>query len=284
MKYAIQVAPTDETMPIADIARAAEDRGFDSLWVPEHTHIPVEHQSRYPGSPDGAIPDVFYRLYDPFIALATAAAVTENLKIGTAVCLVSHHEAIALAKRASSLDSISGGRFIFGIGAGWFREEMEPFGTRYETRWKLTEERIRACRALWADESAEFHGEFVDFPKLVVKPKPASQPSLPVYIGAGSRWTPQRVVDWADGWLPQGFDVAAIEEGMAKIRELAPAAGRDPDSIPTTVFNASPDLISDYERLGAERAIFVVPRVGADQILAEIDKLAKLIPAGASAR
>jgi probable F420-dependent oxidoreductase len=278
MKFGIQSAPIETSMPVPDLAQAIEARGFDSYWVPEHTHIPVHHNSRYGGSADGALPKPFYQIHDPFIALATAAAATEQIKLGTAICLITQHEPIATAKTIASLDVLSGGRFIFGIGAGWFREEMEPMGTPYEARWQVTEERVRAMRALWTEDEAEFHGDHVDFPALISRPKPAQSGGVPVYIGAGSRWTPQRVVDYADGWLPHGRDIPALESGMNAIRELAPAAGRDPDSIPTTVFNCVIENVAEYERLGAERAIFVLPPLPADEFMKNLDSLASSLP------
>ena len=280
MEFGVQSAATEQSIPIAVLAQAIEARGLDSYWVPEHVHIPVNHTSRYPGSPDGALPDAFYQLHDPFITMATAAAVTERIFLGTAVCLITEHEPIALAKTIASLDVLSGGRFLFGVGAGWFREEMEPLGTAYEDRWAVTEERIRGMRALWTDAEAEFHGQHLDFPPLVLRPKPTTQPHPPVYLGAVSRWAAQRVVDYCDGWLPQGHNLEAIADGMAAIRELAPAAGRDPDSIPTTVFNASPDLVAEYERLGVERCVFVLPPLPEAEFLPKLDALRARLPMG----
>ncbi len=282
MKFGIQSAPIETSIPVPDLARAIEDRGFDSYWVPEHVAIPVHHNARYAGTPDGSLPDAFYQVHDPFIALATAAANTERIRLGTAICLITEHEPIALAKTIASLDVFSGGRFLFGIGAGWFREEMEPLGTPYEARWQVTEERVRALKALWTEAEAEFHGEHVDFPPLVLRPKPTQQPHPPVYIGADSRWTPQRVVDYADGWLPHGRDVGALEQGLKAIRELAPAAGRDPDAIPTTVFNASTEHLAAYERLGVERCVFVLPPLPASEFLGQLDSLASSLLLGAS--
>ncbi len=278
MQFGVQSAPTESSIAAPELARAIEARGFDSYWVPEHVHIPVRHASRYPGSADGALPDAFYQLHDPFIALATAAAVTERIRLGTAVCLITEHEPIALAKTIASLDVLSGGRFLFGIGAGWFREEMEPLGTPYEDRWAITEDRVRAMRALWTEPEAEFHGRHLDFPPLVLRPKPAQQPHPPVYLGAVSRWAAARVVAYCDGWLPQGHNLEAIASGMEAIRTLAPKAGRDPESIPTTVFNASPDLIAEYERLGAERCVFVLPPLPEADFLPRLDALAARLP------
>ncbi len=278
MKFGVQSAPTERSIAVPEVAQAIEARGFDSYWVPEHTAIPVHHQSRYAGAADGALPEAFFQIHDPFIALSTAAAATERIRLGTAICLITQHEPIALAKTIASLDVLSGGRFIFGIGAGWFREEMEPLGTPYEARWKVTEERVRALRALWTEDEAEFHGEHVDFPPLISRPKPVQKPHPPVYIGAGSRWTPQRVVDYAEGWLPHGRNIDALEQGLAAIRELAPSAGRDPDSIATTVFNATTEHLAAYERLGVECCVFVLPPLPSSEFIPKLDELAASLP------
>ena len=190
MDYGIFIFATDKAMPVLELAPDVESRGFDSFWVPEHVHIPVKRETPFPGTPDGSLPDPYFRCQDPFTLLAGVAAVTSTLKIGTGICLVSQHEPIDLAKRVATLDLLSGGRFLFGIGAGWLREEMEPLGTPFEKRWQVTAERVAAMKALWTQEKAEYHGDYVSVPKTYSYPKPAQTPHPPVYIGAGSRWGP----------------------------------------------------------------------------------------------
>ena len=279
MDYGIFIFATDKAMPVLELAPDVESRGFDSFWVPEHVHIPVKRETPFPGTPDGSLPDPYFRCQDPFTLLAGVAAVTSTLKIGTGICLVSQHEPIDLAKRVATLDLLSGGRFLFGIGAGWLREEMEPLGTPFEKRWQVTAERVAAMKALWTQEKAEYHGDYVSVPKTYSYPKPAQTPHPPVYIGAGSRWARQRVAEWGDGWLPNSPRPDRIERGIADIRERAAAAGRDPDTIPTSVFGGSPDDLDAYEQMGVERVIFTLPSDNASVVMPELDRLTKLVEA-----
>ena len=188
MKYGVFIFATDLAMDPVSLAVAAEERGFESLFVPEHVHMPVERETRFPRSEDGSLPDEYRRIHDPFVALAAAAGATSEIRLGTGICLVTEHEPIALAKQIASLDMISGGRFEFGIGAGWLAEEMEPLGVRFADRWKVTEQRIAAMKEMWTQEEAEYHSEFVDIPKTYVIPKPTQNPHPPILIGAGSKW------------------------------------------------------------------------------------------------
>ena len=279
MKYGLYVAPIDSNRPITAIAQEAEDRGFDSIWIPEHVHIPVDRKTPYPFSPDGSLPETHYRLPDPFVALMAAATATTELKVATGICLVTEHEPIATAKAIASLDSISGGRFLFGIGAGWLPEEMEPLGVKFTDRWKVTEHRVRAMKALWTEETAEYHSEFVDFPATYLYPKPAQKPHPPIYIGTSVKYVYQRIVDWADGWLPNVNDPVKLAEGMAALRQTAEASGRDPDSIPVTMFNARRDALAEYERLGVERVV-LMPRDPSDMQTADIDEVARVFKGG----
>lgn len=275
MEYGIFIFATDKAMPLLELAPEVESRGFDSIWVPEHVHIPVRRETPFPGTPDGSLPEQYFRCQDPFVLLAGVAATTSTLKIGTGVCLVSQHEPIALAKRVATLDQLSGGRFLFGIGAGWLREEMEALGTPYEKRWQITAERVAAMKALWTEEEAEYHGDHVEMPPTFSYPKPVQSPHPPVYIGAGSRWARQRVAEWADGWLPNRARPDRIERGMADIRERAVALGRDPDSIPTTIFGAATDDLDAYEQMGVARCIFMMPSAPAGEVMPELDRVTK---------
>ena len=277
MKYGVFIFATDLAMDPAELAVAAEERGFESLFVPEHVHMPVERETQFPRSEDGSLPEEYRRIHDPFVALGAAAGATSEIRLGTGICLVTEHEPIALAKQIASLDMISGGRFDFGIGAGWLAEEMEPLGVRYQDRWKVTEQRIEAMKEMWTQEEAEYHSEFVDIPKTYVIPKPVQDPYPPVLIGAGSKWARQRVVDWADGWLPNITAPGFVERGIQDIQSRAHEAGRDFDEISINVFGADYDAIAEYQRMGVDRCIFRLPHAGADEVVPELDRLAGLI-------
>ncbi len=277
MKYGVFIFATDLAMDPVSLAVAAEERGFESLFVPEHVHMPVERETKFPRSEDGSLPDEYRRIHDPFVALAAAAGATSEIRLGTGICLVTEHEPIALAKQIASLDMISGGRFEFGIGAGWLAEEMEPLGVRFADRWKVTEQRIAAMKEMWTQDEAEYHSEFVDIPKTYVLPKPTQNPHPPILIGAGSKWARQRIVDWADGWLPNITAPRFVERGIQDIQSRAAEAGRDFDEISINVFGAVEDALGEYERMGADRCIFRLPAEGADVVVPELDRLAKLI-------
>ena len=277
MKYGVFIFATDQAMDPVSLAVAAEERGFESLFVPEHVHMPVDRETKFPRSEDGSLPDEYRRIHDPFVALAAAAGATSEIRLGTGICLVTEHEPIALAKQIASLDMISGGRFEFGIGAGWLAEEMEPLGVRFADRWKVTEQRIAAMKEMWTQDVAEYHSEFVDIPKTYVIPKPTQKPHPPILMGAGSKWARQRIVDWADGWLPNITAPRFVERGIQDIQSRAAEAGRDFDEISINVFGADEDALAEYERMGADRCIFRLPAEGADVVVPELDRLAKLI-------
>jgi probable F420-dependent oxidoreductase len=193
---------TDYAMQPAELARWAEGAGYESLFLAEHTHIPTSRKSPFGGGVP--LPDYYKQAYDPFVALAAAANATETLRLGTAICLVTEHNPITLAKTVATLDKISGGRLVLGIGAGWNAEEMADHGVEFKQRWKVTRERILAMRELWTHEEAEYHGDFVDFESTWSWPKPAQKGGPPVLLGAASKWTPDRVIDYCDGWFPIG--------------------------------------------------------------------------------
>lgn len=277
MKFGVFIFATDLAMDPVELAVAAEDRGFESLFVPEHVHMPVDRETPFPRSEDGSLPVEYRRIHDPFVALGAAAGATSEIRLGTGICLVTEHEPIALAKQIASLDMISGGRFDFGIGAGWLAEEMEPLGVRFKNRWKVTEQRIEAMKEMWTQDEAEYHSEFVDIPRTEVIPKPVQNPHPPILIGAGSKWARQRVVDWADGWLPNVTAPRFVERGIQDIQSRAQEAGRDFDEISIHVFGAEDDAIAEYERMGADRLIFRLPHAGPDEVIPELDRLAALI-------
>ena len=276
MKLGIMQFSTDEAMPPGELAAAVEERGFESLFFPEHTHIPTERRSPWPGGPE--LPREYLRTNDLFVALAMAAAATTKLKIGTGICLVVEHDPIVLAKQVATLDSLSGGRLIFGIGGGWNAEEMENHGTSFRRRWAILRERIEAMRSIWMNDEAAYHGEYVNFDSIWGWPKPVQKPHPPILLGSGSGSGRQRVVDYCDGWMP----IAGrnpIEDGIADLWARADAAGRDRSTISISVFGAPADAatLARYEEAGVERALLHVPPAGRDVVLPVLDRRAKLL-------
>ena len=280
MKYGVSILTTDQAMPPDAVARAVEERGFESLWISEHPHIPVQRSSQGLFGDRGDVRDTHKRLYDLFVVMSVAAAVTTDLRIGSGICLVTEREPIVLAKAVASLDRLSGGRFLFGIGAGWLKEEVEAFGVPFARRWQVTEERVAAMKRLWQEDEAEFHSEFVDIPRTMVFPKPLQQPHPPIYLGAESPWARQRVVEWADGWLPLRTGPRRIAANIQDIRARALRAGRDPDSIETVVFGAirDPDVLRAYQAAGVGRCLFMLLESQREpEIVAELDEIVALI-------
>src|SRR6184192_2993368 len=212
MHLGVVMFPTDYAMRVDDLARAVEARGFESLWFPEHTHIPTSRRSPWPGGHN--LPDVYKQTLDPFVALTAAATATKRIKLATGICLVVERDPIHLAKNVASLDYLSGGRFIFGIGGGWNAEEMENHGTNFKKRWRLLRERVLAMKEIWTKEEAEFHGEFVNFDRIWSHPKPVQKPHPPILMGGDTPKARQRVVDFCDGWMPIGINPGGILEGM----------------------------------------------------------------------
>ena len=244
------------TVDVAFIARKAEELGFESLWYAEHPILPVHSESPFPAT-GGAIPDTYRHFTDPFIALARASGVTSKIKLGTGITLVPERNPLVLAKEIAALDQYSGGRFLFGIGAGWHREETTIMGGDFEHRWSQTREAILALKELWTKDEAEFHGQYYDFPPVYCYPKPAQKPHPPVILGGHARNVLQRVVRWGDGWLPNRADPAQIEESRKILDTLAAERGRDPASITISVYGqpADRDLIRSYMNAGADRVV-----------------------------
>jgi probable F420-dependent oxidoreductase len=269
---------TDYGIRPDEMARALEERGYESLWVPEHTHIPASRRTPYPGA--GDLPRPYYHIADPFVSLATAAAVTDTLKIGTSICLVVERDPITLAKEVATLDMLSRGRFIFGVGAGWNAEEMENHGTPFKRRFKVLEERVRAMKEIWTEDEASFHGEFVDFDAIISHPKPVQKPHPPVLFGGATPRARQRVVDFCEGWIPIDTITDDLPDGMADLRQKAEAAGRDPASLSVSVFafnGAHDDAILKYRDIGIDRLVLVAPRER-DQALSFIDRFTGMVP------
>jgi probable F420-dependent oxidoreductase len=276
MNYGVFQFSTDYAMRIDDLARETEARGFESLFVPEHTHIPASRKSPWPGGAD--LPREYWHTLDPFVALAAAAAVTTRLKMGTGICLVIERDPITLAKEVASLDHLSGGRLLFGIGGGWNAEEMANHGTAFETRFQLLRERIEAMQQIWTKEEAEYHGRFVGFDKLWSYPKPVQKPHPPILMGGAGPHARQRAVDFGGHWMPLGGRSFSepIPASLADLRARAEKAGRDPRAVTLSVFGVPPDeaRLTALREAGASRAIFGLPAAGRDQVLPLLDQCA----------
>ena len=249
------------------------------MWVAEHPIIPVHTTSKYGGTPDGSIPPRMADIADPFITLARASAVTQRLKLGTGICLVPEHNPIDKAKEIATLDLQSGGRVLFGIGAGWLQEETEIMGGDFEHRWGQTREAILAMKELWSKDEAEFHGKWYDFPPVKCYPKPAQKSGPPILLGGTAANVFKRIVGWGDGWMPIRIAPEEISRGRAAIDELAEARGRDPKSISITAYGADPDkdAINKYEDAGAVRAVVSLPSTMAGEGLEGLEKLAEQV-------
>jgi len=277
MHVGIFLPTTDFALPAHDVARLCEERGFESLWVPEHTHIPVSRRTPFPGG--GELPKEYSHLHDPFVCLAAAAAVTTKLKLGTGICLVIEHDPIVLAKQIASLDRISQGRFLFGIGGGWNEEEMQNHGTDPKTRWKLLGERVAAMKKIWTEDEPEFHGELVKFDKIWSWPKPVQKPHPPVLLGSKTALARQRVVDHYDGWIPIGISLQELTEGIADLRARAQRAGRDPDAIEVSFFwpRTEADYLKRMRDAGLARIVLAVPAItDVDKVRSRLDRYAQL--------
>ena len=236
MKIGVFEFCIDRSVDPTVIAKRAEELGFASYWVPEHPIVPVKTTSPYPASDDGLIPDEYGRITDPFVSLARASAVTTKIELGTGICLVPERNPLELAKEVATLDHFSGGRFIFGIGAGWLREETEIMGGDFDHRWGQTKDAVLAMKELWTKDEAEYHGKYYDFPAVRSFPKPAQKPHPPVYMGGSSKYVFKRVVEWGDGWMPVLSPVEDIKAGRQRLNEMAEAAGRDPKEISVLAF------------------------------------------------
>jgi probable F420-dependent oxidoreductase len=277
MKIGAVIFATDYSIAMTELAPALEARGFDSLFVPEHTHIPTSRRSPWRGGAE--LPPEYSHTLDPFVSLATAAAVTSTLRLGTGICLVTERDPIVTAKAVASLDLVSGGRFEFGIGAGWNAEEMENHGTAFATRFRVMSERARAMKVIWSEEEPEFHGEFVDFDPIWSWPKPVQTPNPPILVGGETDYTLRRVVEWADGWFPRGrggFDPA---EGMARLKRIADEAGRSMDTINVSLFGMEPNraALDRAAEAGVTRAILGLPSNDRDDVLRRLDRHAGLL-------
>lgn len=277
MHFGAAIFATEYAIRPDDLARELEQRGFESLWFPEHTHIPANRRTPYPAG--GDLPKEYWHTHDPFVALTAAAMATTKLRVATGICLIIERDPITTAKEVASLDFLSGGRFIFGIGGGWNAEEMENHGTVYTTRWRLLREQVLAMKEIWTKDEAEFHGEFVNFDKIWAYPKPVQKPHPPILMGGFGPTTFNRVVEFCDGWMPIGYRLERVGERIEKLRAQAEQSGRDPQSISVTIFGANPDkaALDELRSAGVERAVFMLPSGDRDLVMPLVEKYAALI-------
>jgi probable F420-dependent oxidoreductase len=270
---------TDYSMAPTELAVALEQRGFDSLWVAEHSHIPVTRRFGLPGGME--LSKQYYDVMDPFVTLSAAAAVTTRLKLATGVCLVIQRDTIQTAKLVASLDQVSQGRFLFGIGCGWNAEEMEDHGAVYETRALKMREQIEAMKEIWAKSKPEYHGTIVDFPPMMTWPKPVQKPHPPIIVGGAFRLAARRAIRYGDGLIPQAPSAGSgsPEEFMPRLRQMAEEAGRDPRSLSVTLGGAPEDIdvLKRNRDLGITRMTVRLPAAKADEILPLLDRWAQLI-------
>ena len=280
MKIGVNVTNFTESLDVAVVAKKLEELGFESLWLPEHIVIPVNTASAYYGSSDGAIPEYMTYMVDPFISLARASAVTKRIRLGTSICLITEHNPLLLAKRISTLDHFSAGRFIFGIGTGWLREESEIMGADFDHRWSQAKESVLAMKELWINDQAEFHGQYYDFPLVRSYPKPYQKPHPPIILGGTARNVFKRAVAWGDGWMPSRATVDQIRSGRAVLDNLAAAAERDPESLEITAFfqPADPGLINQLEEAGAARVVLRLPPPSGKEALVQLEEFARILP------
>jgi probable F420-dependent oxidoreductase len=277
MKFGVTMFATEYAIRPDDLARALEERGFESLWIPEHTHIPAIRKSPWPGG--GELPKEYWHSYDPFAALTAAAGVTKNLRLGTGICLVIERDPIVLAKEVATLDQLSRGRFIFGIGGGWNAEEMAHHGTPFKMRFRILRERVLAMREIWTKDEPSFHGEYVNFERIWSWPKPVQKP-LPVLMGGDGATTFDRVVEFCDGWMPLvRAGVGDLAKKIATLRERVQKAGRDPKALDITAFAVKRDraMIDELARIGVGRSIFMIPSAPRDDVLRRLDGFADVM-------
>ena len=268
MDFGLAIFPTDETPGPAELGRLAEERGFESLFFPEHTHIPASRATPYPIG--GELPRAYSRLLDPFIALTAAAVATERLKVGTGICLIAQRDPIVTAKEVASIDLISGGRFLFGVGAGWNREEMRDHGTQPSQRFDVMRERVEAMKEIWTQDEASYAGDHVRFERIWSWPKPVQRPHPPVLIGGNGATVLDRVLAYGDHWMPNPErDDDGLMRRIAELRARASDAGRE---IGVTVNAAStkPERLARMEQAGVDRAVFYLPSEGLDGIEARL--------------
>jgi probable F420-dependent oxidoreductase len=279
LKFGVSMFFTDYSMRPGELGQALEQRGFESVWAPEHSHIPVSRKTPFPGG--GDLPKKYYDCMDPFVTLTAAAMATTTLKVGTGVCLVAQRDPIQTAKLVASIDTVSGGRFLFGIGNGWNQDEMENHGTEFKSRHKRARENVEAMKEIWTKSKAEYHGEFVNFEPMMTWPKPVTKPHPPVIVGGAFPYSARRAIRYGDGWIPQAArgGYKEIADMFPDFRKMCAEAGRDPNSIAITVWfpRKDPDLMKRYMDLGVERVVFNCDSEPAEKVLPEIDAIGELM-------
>jgi probable F420-dependent oxidoreductase len=282
VRLGITAALTDLDVTPAALALAIEETGFDSFWLPEHTHLPVREDAP-PALVEGVRLDDYKRCLDPLVALATAAAVTERIGLGTGILLAAQHDPIVLAKQVATLDHLSGGRVTLGVGIGWNRAEAEDHGVDFERRWFVVREHLAAMEAIWSNDQAEYHGEFVDFGPTWSWPKPVQQPRVRTLIGGGARESVfAAVASYADGWLPIGG--GGLGEALPRLHERAEQAGRDPDALSVVPFGtiASESKLEHYAGLGISEVVLRIRAGSLPEVQAQLEQLAPLVPFAAT--
>jgi probable F420-dependent oxidoreductase len=280
MQYGVTMFITDKSVRPEELARLAEERGFESLWVPEHTHIPASRRTPWPGGPD--LPEMYWRTYDPFVALTAAAMVTTRLRLGTGICLIVERDPITTAKEVASVDALSNGRFLFGIGGGWNAEEMEHHGTPYRKRWRIMRERVLAMKELWTKDEAEFHGQYVDFEKSWAYPKPVQKPHPPVIMGGDAERTFDRVIEYCEGWMPIYGRLRpgpGLPEKIGELRRRAEEAGRDAKGISVSVYGApaNGETVEKLTAAGVDRIVFGLPSAGREVVEPLLDQYTRVM-------
>ncbi len=279
MRVGVEIFPTDQTIEPVELAREVEARGFESLWFPEHSHIPASRETPWGGNPDAPpLPEFYWRTHDPFVALAACAAVTDDIKVGTGICLVAQRDPIHTAKEVASLDRISGGRFLFGIGYGWNKEEMAHHGTAYGERRAILRENVWAMKRLWSEDEASFDGQHVHFSPSWSWPKPVQPGGPPVILGgnAGPR-TAADIAEFCDGWMPIGGRHPLEKWNL--VVDACRAIDRDPETVERGLFGARPDAATLHELAdsGFSRVVLGLPQSPRDDVLAKLDEYAPLI-------
>ncbi len=281
MKFGAAMFFTDYSMGPAELAVELEQRGFDIIWAPEHSHIPVSRKT--PFVLGGDLPKRYYDVMDPFVTLTAAAAATKTIRVGTGVCLIAQRDPIQTAKLVASIDQVSGGRFVFGVGNGWNQDEMENHGTAYATRHKRARENIEAMKEIWTKSKAEYHGEFVNFDPMMTWPKPVQEPHPPILVGGAYPYSARRAVRYADGWMPQVTkgNPTPLTDLIPLFRQMCTEAGRDPAKMDISIGGQAPDLdlAKRYRDLGVNTMSTSLPSEKRDTILPMLDKWVALMRA-----
>src|SRR6201996_1533382 len=279
MRIGGQMFFTDYSMTPTELGPALEERGFDSLWVPEHSHIPMSRKSPFPSG--GDVPKKYYDAMDPFVVLGAAAVVTKTLLLGTGICLIAQRDPIQTAKLVASIDQVSAGRFLFGVGNSWNQDELEDHGVKFADRHKVARERVEAMKEIWTKPKPEYHGEFVAFDPMMAWPKPVQKPHPPVIVGGAFPYSARRAIRYGDGWIPQAARSGYSEIGdlIPEFRKMATAAGRKADEIAITVWFPKRDLelMKRYVDLGVERVVFNLDSEGADKVVPVLDEVAEFM-------